>query len=142
LASLATNNANISIEPIFIKIATHNREMGDWIIRQLIAKEGSAANASLTGKLIICDKSMIAARLALLLESILMKIGEAASMPHRSTSQITFLASFCQFVSIYTRSLRYASVALPTTQAIDLATSSETLLKIITLLFEKRDDEM
>ena len=95
LASLATNNANISIEPIFIKIATHNREMGDWIIRQLIAKEGSAANASLTGKLIICDKSMIAARLALLLESILMKIGEAASMPHRSTSKITFLASFC-----------------------------------------------
>ena len=95
LASLATNNANISIEPIFIKIATHNREMGDWIIRQLIAKEGSAANASLTGKLIICDKSMIAARLTLLLESILMKICEAASMPHRSTSQITFLASFC-----------------------------------------------
>ena len=33
LASLATKNASINIEPIFIKIATHNREMGDWIIR-------------------------------------------------------------------------------------------------------------
>lgn len=59
LASLATKNANISIEPIFIKISTYNKEMGDWIIKRLIAKEGSAANASLTGKLIISDLSMI-----------------------------------------------------------------------------------
>jgi len=30
---LATKNASISIEPIFLKIATHNQEMGDWIIK-------------------------------------------------------------------------------------------------------------
>ena len=113
LANLATKNANISIEPIFIKISSHNQEMGDWIIKQLIAKEGSATNASLTGKLIVCDKKMISQRLQLLLEAVLGKIEEAASMPRGSTSQATFIASFSQFVSIYTRSLRYAAVSLP-----------------------------
>ena len=48
--------------------------MGDWIIRQLIAKEGTPTNASLTGKLIISDSSMVSKRLDLLLNSIIEKI--------------------------------------------------------------------
>lgn len=85
---------------------------------------------------------MIAERLALLLESILVKIGEAANMPRGSTSQTACIASFSWFVSIYTRSLRYASVAMPSTSIIDLATTEEMLLKIISLLVEKKDEEM
>jgi hypothetical protein len=48
--------------------------MGDWIIRQLISKEGTPTNASLTGKLIISDSNMISQRLDLLLQAILGKI--------------------------------------------------------------------
>jgi hypothetical protein len=78
LANLATKNSNISIEPIFIKISTYNREMGHWIIKQLIAKEGTPHNASLTGKLIISDPTVISDRLDLLLQSIIKRINEAA----------------------------------------------------------------
>ena len=86
MANLATKNANISIEPIFIKISTYNREMGDWIIKQLIAKEGTPTNASLTGKLIISDNTMIPQRLNLLLQSIIKRITEASTMVRGSTS--------------------------------------------------------
>ena len=91
LANLATKNSSISIEPIFIKISTYNREMGDWIISRLIAKEGTPTNASLTGKLVISDFSIISQRLSLLIEAIFGKVKEAATMPWGSTSQATFI---------------------------------------------------
>lgn len=86
--------------------------MGDWIIRQLISKEASPTNASLTGKLIISDSSQISARLRLLLESLIGKIQEASAMPRGSASQTSFISGFQAFVSIYIRSLRYASSSL------------------------------
>jgi hypothetical protein len=52
--------------------------MGHWIIKQLIAKEGTPHNASLTGKLIISDPTVISDRLDLLLQSIIKRINEAA----------------------------------------------------------------
>ena len=58
--------------------------MGDWIIRQLIQKEGSPVNASLTGKLIISDAGMIANRLNLLLDAIIEKIRSAGALPYGS----------------------------------------------------------
>lgn len=36
LANLATTNSSISIEPIFIKISSYNKEMGNWIISKLL----------------------------------------------------------------------------------------------------------
>ena len=63
-------------------------------------------------------------------------------MPRGSTSQTTFIGCFSQFVSIYTRSLRYASAALQSSSPIDLATDETVLLQIINLLVEKKDDEL
>ena len=62
LAKLSQEKSS-TIEPTFIKISTYNAEMGDWIIEQLINRAGDADNASLVGKLCICDKTMIPKRL-------------------------------------------------------------------------------
>ena len=72
--------------------------MGDWIIRQLIAKEGNPRNASLTGKLIICDSKHICTRLQMLLDAIVGKIEQASAMPRDSASQATFIGTFRQFI--------------------------------------------
>ena len=76
LAKLSKEKSS-TIEPTFIKISTYNAEMGDWIIEQLLSREGEASNASLAGKLTICDKIMIPKRLNLILDMLLAKVKEA-----------------------------------------------------------------
>ena len=140
LASLATKNANISIEPIFIKISTYNKEMGDWIIKRLIAKEGSPANASLTGKLIISDLSMVPGRLDLLLQSIIERLAKAAGMASGSSLQMTEISDLREFAAIYTRTLRYAASAFKKDKTeIDLAVTKDQFLTLISLLSVNKD---
>ena len=59
------------IDPTFVSIATHNAEMGDWIIKRFISTEGLEKHASLCGKIIICDREKVVDRLKLLLLKIL-----------------------------------------------------------------------
>mmetsp|Transcript_6474 Transcript_6474/g.7754 ORF Transcript_6474/g.7754 Transcript_6474/m.7754 type:complete len:91 (+) Transcript_6474:513-785(+) len=61
-------------------------------------------------------------------------------MPRGSSSQVAYIGGFSQFVSIYTRSLRYASLVLPASEHIDLTISKDTLLKLISLLVGKKDE--
>lgn len=61
-------------------------------------------------------------------------------MPRGSASQATYISSFRQFVSIYIRTLRYASSAPKKSESIDLKVSTSTLLNIIALLNNKRDE--
>ena len=114
--------------------------MGDWIIRQLMAKEGTPTNASLTGKLIISDSSMVSKRLDLLLNSIIEKIQAASNLPYGSTQQATFIANFRQFVLIFIRSLRYAAKTLKVDEPIDLGVSDKTVLDAIALLNPNKKD--
>ena len=79
LAKLSKQKSS-TIEPTFIKISTYNAEMGDWIIQQLLQRDGEASNASLAGKLTICDKAMIPKRLKLILSMILQKVKEAKAV--------------------------------------------------------------
>lgn len=64
-------------------------------------------------------------------------------MPRESASQATFINNFKQFVSIYIRSLRYASAALKNssqqTDPIDLNVAPQMILSIIQLLNTKKD---
>lgn len=55
------------IEPTFVSIATHNSDMGDWIIQKFISTEGLEKFAALCGKIIICDKQKVVHRLRILL---------------------------------------------------------------------------
>jgi len=114
--------------------------MGDWIIGRLLAKEGTPTIASLTGKLIISDRAMIGKRQNMLLQSILSRVDEANELPRGSLTQANFVANFRQFVQIYIRTLRYASTALSTSEEQDLAIPAESLLKVINLLVNKKED--
>lgn len=70
LASLVDEKSSM-IEPTFVSIATHNSEMGDWIIKRFISTPGYEKHASLCGKIIICDQLKVVDRLQLLLQKIL-----------------------------------------------------------------------
>jgi hypothetical protein len=138
LAKLAKQKSS-TIEPTFIKISTYNAEMGDWIIQQLLQREGGASNASLAGKLTICDKVMIPKRLKLILDMILRKIKEAKQVtPAHSQNQCNKIQSFLPFASIYTRTLRLAASSLTSSHdRIDMDVSKDTLLDIVSLLSDQ-----
>jgi hypothetical protein len=59
------------IEPTFVGIATHNAQMGDWLIQKFITTSGLEKFASLCGKIIICDQAKVVERLHILLQKIM-----------------------------------------------------------------------
>ena len=86
LASLVGEKSAM-IAPTFISIATHNAEMGDWIINKFISKEQfEPTDATLTGKIVICDKSRVTFRLRMLLARIL-EIFEKAKQKKLAAAQ-------------------------------------------------------
>lgn len=66
LASLVDDKSSM-IEPTFVSIATHNAEMGDWIIKRFMETAGFEKHAALCGKIIICDIEKAVDRLQVLL---------------------------------------------------------------------------
>jgi len=70
LSSLASVKGNL-IEPTFISIATHNNEMGDWMIGQFLAKKSIAKHAKLVGELLMCNADEIPRRLKVLQDHLL-----------------------------------------------------------------------
>jgi len=85
LASLIEIKSEL-IEPTFISISTHNPEMGDWIINRLLNQDDFSKHASLTGKLIICDKSRVAERQSILLMQIISTLDQLKKQ--KTVSQI------------------------------------------------------
>jgi hypothetical protein len=75
LASMVDDKSSM-IEPTFVSIATHNAQMGDWIIQKLISTPGYEKHAFLCGKLIICDKGKVVHRLQLLMSKIMEMFAE------------------------------------------------------------------
>ena len=110
--------------------------MGDWIIEKLINRAGDADNASLVGKLCICDKAMIPKRLKLVLESIIKEVKDAKEASKGNSAELhAMVTSFLPFAAIFSRTLRIAAETLSSDhEVIDLNVKPETCLDLISLL--------
>lgn len=116
------------IEPILISIATHNAEMGDWIINQFISKK-LFRHASLIGKLILCDRTHLVHRLRIMLGKTVDTLSGAAE----SQGQLTqTMLQFMPFVKILVKTVHMAAPAL--TDPVDFEIEPEVLTKIINLI--------
>lgn len=62
LASLVSIKSSL-IEPTFIAIARHNKEMGDWMICKFLSSPNFEKHAPLTGNLVMCDRAEVPTRL-------------------------------------------------------------------------------
>jgi len=58
------------IEPIFISIATHNAQMGDWIINEFI-RQKVLQHSALIGQLVLCDNTRLIDRIRIMLDKII-----------------------------------------------------------------------
>ena len=124
LASLVDDKSSM-IEPTFVSIATHNSEMGDWIIKRFISTPGFEKHASLCGKIIICDELKVVDRLQLLLQKILEILH---SIMTATTGQSTLVQRVSPFIDIYIKTVHLVAPELPEDKLIDLNVSEQVIL--------------
>lgn len=67
--------------------------MGDWILNKFLTTEGYDKYADLAGKIIVCDKDQVAARVKTLLETIKQQI-ETLQQKHAKTDILQSLQRF------------------------------------------------
>jgi hypothetical protein len=97
LASLVDDKSSM-IEPTLVSIASHNAEMGDWIIQKFITTPGYEKHASLCGKIIICDKSKVVDRFKLLMSKILELFVQINTAP---SGQPQLVARISPYIDVY-----------------------------------------
>ena len=119
MASLVDDKSAM-IEPTFVLIATHNSEMGDWIMKRLISMPGYVKHASLCGKIIICDENKVVDRLQLLLHKILEILNQITTA---TAGQISLVQRVSPFIDIYIKTVHLVAPELPADRLIDLNVS-------------------
>jgi hypothetical protein len=125
LLSSMVDDKQSMIEPTFISIATHNEEMGDWIIQKFITTPGYEKHASLCGKIIICDKTKVVHRLQLLREKILELFDQ---IKNAASGQIALSQRIGPFLDIYIKIVHLVAPELPRTESIDLNVAQEVIV--------------
>ena len=97
------------IEPTLVSISAHNAEMGDWIIKRFITTEGFEKHAGLCGRIIVCDKEMVSARLQLLLHRI---VETLAKISTNKMSQSSHIQRLLPFVEIFVKTVHLVAPEL------------------------------
>ena len=110
------------IEPTLVSIASHNPEMGDWIIQKLITTPGYEKHASLCGKIIICDKSKVVDRLKLLMTKILELFVQINNAP---SGQPQLVMRISPYIDVYIKIVHLVAPELDQEDHIDLNVSQD-----------------
>jgi hypothetical protein len=106
--------------------------MGDWIIKRFITTEGFEKHAGLCGKIIVCDKKMVSARLQLLLQRIIETLIKISTS---KMSQSTHIQRLLPFVEIFVKTLHLVAPELNSAETVDLSIRQDILVdNIIPLL--------
>lgn len=126
------------IEPTLVSISTHNAEMGDWIIKRFITTEGFEKHANLCGKIIVCDKKMVAGRLQLLLQRIIETLKKIST---NKMSQSTHIQRLLPFVDIFVKTVHLVAPELDQSVVVDLDVDQKVVLENIIALLSSTTKE-
>ena len=104
LASLLVPNEHW-LTPVFLAIAIHNDEMGDWMMRKLLDTSRSREHAKVVGEIIACNINLLDSRLNLMSAFILEELKKYISA--NTTDCLNKFNSLVNFIEIFCSSIRY-----------------------------------